>query len=196
MVEELLDDSKFILLPAALVTQLRLVSGRLGSSVSRYAEEALDQALRVDEMGSNLKEAVDIYRLVTVQRGAGGISVNRANLDELLKKLHGKRGDEVSRLWYESGAWYGAYLQTKFNGENIFDFLEKDLLLNWNLDEVVVKQEDVLVSVRCTSFGMSTTLTELLVQYLGGLMSELGYSENERDVLRGLVLIKFLRKLG
>lgn len=195
MVEELLDDKKFIVVPAEIANRLRIVSGRLGSSAVSYAEAVFTQAFRVDEMGSNLEEAVDTYRLVTVQRGAGSICVNRARLKELVERLYLEDAEELSGIWYESGRWYGAYLLTKLNGEDVFSFLEKDLLVMWNLDETEIRQEDVIVSVRCTSFGMSRELTELLVHYLVGLMEELGYGENDREVLRGLVLMKFLKKL-
>ena len=195
MVEELLDDKKFIVVPAEIANRLRIVSGRLGSSAVSYAEAVFTQAFRVDEMGSNLEEAVDTYRLVTVQRGAGSICVNRARLKELVERLYLEDAEELSGIWYESGRWYGAYLLTKLNGEDVFSFLEKDLLVMWNLDETEIRQEDVIVSIRCTSFGMSRELTELLVHYLVGLMEELGYGENDREVLRGLVLMKFLKKL-
>jgi hypothetical protein len=195
VVEELLDDKKFIVVPAETANRLRLVSGRLGSSAVSYAEEVFNQAFRVDEMGSSLEEAVDTYRLVTVQRGAGSIFVNRARFKDLVERLYLEDPEELSGIWYESGRWYGAYLLTKLNGEDIFGFLEKDLLVTWNLDEAEIKQQDVLVSMRCTSFGMSRELTDLLVHYLVGLMEELGYSENDRDVLRGLVIMKFLKKM-
>jgi len=195
VVEELLDDKKFIVVPAEIANQLRIVSGRLGSSAVSYAEDVFTQAFRVDEMGSNLEEAVDTYRLVTVQRGAGSICVNRARLKELVERLYLEDAEELSGIWYESGRWYGAYLLTKLNGEDVFGFLEKDLLVMWNLDETEIRREDVIVSIRCTSFGMSRELTDLLVHYLVGLMEELGYSENDREVLRGLVMMKFLKKL-
>jgi len=159
VVEELLDDKKFIVVPAAIANRLRIVSGRLGSSAVSYAEEVFTQSFRVDEMGSSLEEAVDTYRLVTVQRGAGSIFVNRARFKELIERLYLEDAEELSSIWYESGKWYGAYLLTKLNGEGIFGFLEKDLLVTWNLDEAEIRLEDVIVSIRCTSFGMSRELT-------------------------------------
>jgi hypothetical protein len=195
VVEELLDDTKFIVVPAAVANRVRLVSGRLGSSVTNYATEVFNQAFRVDEMGSGLEEAVDMYRLVTVQRGAGSIQVNRSSFKELVERLYGEDAEELASIWFESGRWYGAYLLTKLNGEDVFGFLEKDLLVSWNLDEAEVREEDFLVSIRCTSFGMSMELTDLLVNYLVGFMEEFGYVENDREVLRGLVLMKFLKKM-
>ncbi len=195
MVEEFLDDTKFIVVPSAVANRVRLVSGRLGSSVTNYAIEVFSQAFRVDEMGSGLEEAVDMYRLVTVQRGAGSIQVNRSSFKDLVERLYREDAEELTGIWYESGRWYGAYLPTKLNGEDVFGFLEKDLLVSWNLDEAEILEEDFLVSVRCTSFGMSMELTDLLVHYLVGFMEEIGYVENDREVLRGLVMMKFLRKM-
>ncbi|MCW4049832.1 MAG: hypothetical protein NWE89_08860 [Candidatus Bathyarchaeota archaeon] len=195
MVEELLDDKKFIVVPKRLADRVKLVSGRLGGSVTDYAIEVFTQALRVDEMGSNLKEAVDVYHLVTVQQGAGKINVTKANMGEILSKLSSDKEGVLSQIWYESGKWYGAYLSVKLKDEDILGFLETDLLLTWNLDEVEIRKQDLMVTIRCTSFTMSMELTDLLVNYLVGLMEELGFIENERDVLRGLVTLKFLGQL-
>jgi len=195
VVEELLDDKKFIVVPAAVANRVRLVSGRLGSSVTDYAVDVFNQAFRVDEMGSGLEEAVDMYHLVTVHRGAGCIQVNRSRFKDLVERLYLDDAEELAGIWHESGRWYGAYLLAKLNGGDVLGFLEKDLLVSWNLDEAEIKQQDFLVSVRCTSFGMSMELTELLVNYLVGLMDEIGYIENDREVLRGLVLMKFLKKM-
>lgn len=195
MVEEFLDDTKFIIVPRQLADQLRALTARLGLSVSDFTVEALTQAMRAQELGSDLGEAVELYRLSGVQRGAGNIQVTRTVLKEILGKLYGSDGDELLGLWHEHGKWYGAYLKARLSRDQVLGFLERDLLVTWNLDEAEVAQRDLMVSVRCVSFGMSEEFTELLVSYVVGVMEELGFAENERDVLRGLVSLKFLGKL-
>jgi hypothetical protein len=195
MVEELLDDTKFIVVPRQLADQLRVLTARLGYSVTDFAVEALTQAMRVQELGSDLKEAVDMYRLTDIQKGAGNIQVTQTVFKEVLKRLYESDGDELHRLWYDYGKWYGAYLKARLGRDQVLGFIEKDLLMTWNLDEAKVVQEDLMVSVRCVSFGMSEEFTELMVSYIGGIMEELGFAENERDTLRGLVFMKFLGKL-
>jgi len=196
MVEELLDSTKFIVVPGAFADQLRQLSARLGVSVTDFSVEALTQAMRAQEMGADLKEAVDLYQLSSVQRGAGGIQVTRAVFKELLRKLYTDDREELLRLWFDQGRWYGAYLKAKIGKDQLLGFLERDLLVSWNLDESEIRQQDLMVSIRCVSFGMSAEFTDLLVSYICGLMGELGFSENERDVLRGLVSMKFLGKLN
>jgi len=195
MVEEFLDDTKFIIVPRQLADQLRALTARLGLSVSDFAVEALTQAMRAQELGSDLGEAVDLHRLSGVQRGAGNIQVTRTVLKEIIGKLYESDGDGLRGLWHEHGKWYGAYMKARLGREDVLGFLERDLLVTWNLDEAEVVQQDLMVSVRCVSFGMSEEFTELLVNYVVGVMEELGFAENERDILRGLVSLKFLGKL-
>jgi hypothetical protein len=195
MVEELLDDRKFIMVPKLMADRLKLTANRLGTSVTDYAYEALNQALRINDMGSNLKEAVDLFYLVSVQRGAGNLSITRNNFKEIIEQLNEDKKIELTNIWRESGKWYGAYLKAKLQDDDLFSFLEKDLQVAWNLDEVEISQQDLMVSVRCTSFGMSKELTDLLVSFLVGLMDEINFTETDRDILRGLIVLKFLGKL-
>ena len=71
MVEELLDDNKLIPVPRLLADQVRLVTGRLGTNISSFTKIALEQALRAEQLNSDLEEAVDMYHMNLVQRGAG-----------------------------------------------------------------------------------------------------------------------------
>ncbi|MCJ7731917.1 hypothetical protein MUP51_06340, partial [Candidatus Bathyarchaeota archaeon] len=100
MVEELLDDTKLIPVSKPLANQLRLLAGRLGVNVSSITEEALEQVLRADELGSSLKDAVDILHMAQVHRGAGLINFQRAGLKDLIKRLYTEDPEALSQLWY------------------------------------------------------------------------------------------------
>jgi plasmid stability protein len=195
MVEELLDDRKFIMVPKDLADQLKITAARLGTSVTDFAFEALTQALRIENLGSDLKDAVDLFQLVSMQRGAGSLSISRGNFKEIIEQLNEAQKTEQLNIWKESGRWYGAYLKAKLHLDDLFPFLQRDLEVSWNLDEVDIQQQDLMVVIRCTSFCMSKELTDLLVSFVMGLMDELGFSETDRDVLRGLAILKFLGKL-
>ena len=195
MVEELLDDKKLIPIPKPLSNQLKLLAGRMGVSVPSITEDALEQVLRVDELGSNLKDAVDLLHMAQVHRGAGLINIQRAGFKDLIKQLYMEDSESLLKLWYSSGRWYAAYLSNRLNGE-LFDFFRRDLFVSWNLDESEINVEDVVVNVRLTSFGMSSEFTELLVLYTKGFFEELGYVGSEEDVLPGLISLKLIKKLS
>ncbi|RLD92241.1 MAG: hypothetical protein DRI93_06895 [Aquificota bacterium] len=195
MVEELLSDTKLIPVPKALADQIRHQAARLGLSVSAITAESLRNFLKAHQLGATLGEAVDLVRLSQVHRGAGHLALQRAGFKDLVKTLYAEDPSTLRRLWRQSGRWYAAYLSSKL-GEDLLGFLEKDLLLTWNLDESQVEVEDLAVRVRLVSFDMSEVLTELLVVYTKGFFEELGYACESEDVLPGLVYMEFLRKQG
>ena len=195
MVEELLDDKKLIPVPRPLADQLRLVTGRLGTNVSSFTANALKQALRAEQLGSGLKEAVDLYQMNKIQRGAGMIFFQRTGLMDLLSNLVIEDREKLLETWYSSGRWYAAFLSARLD-QDILEFLEKELLISWNLDESEIITKDVMVYVRLTSFGMSAQFTDLLVVYTKGIFDELGYAVSEQDVLPGLISINFLKQIN
>jgi hypothetical protein len=97
-------------------------------------------------------------------------------------------------LWGETGRWYGQYLKRRLSGSDLLAFLRSDLPVSWNLDECEIVDGDD-VKVRFVGFDMSEEFTELLLIYLKELMGSLGFIEVERDSVRGMATIKYL-KLG
>ena len=193
MVESLFDNTKLIPVPEKIVDELTRIANRRGVSISVYAAEVFQEALRAETLGAELKEALDLWKLINVHKNAGNLNIPRSNFGDLIK-LHINNDLDLKEIWFDSGRWYGAFCSTQLEDDNLFRFLEKDLLLSWNLDEVEIKDEDHIVFVRCASFSISEELTNLLVEYLLGVFHELGYNETEKDILRGLVQLRFVQK--
>lgn len=191
MIRGVPEDTKLIVVPTRLVDQLRAVAERQGVSLSSYTTEALEQALRTAGLGASLQEAVDLYQLMEVQRGAGAVHIPRSSLDRLIGELYPTSGEELRRIWYESGRWYGEYLRTKLKDDDVLGFFEKALLVSWNLDEVEIRNDDGTVTLRYTSFTMSLESTELLVSFVSGAMHSIGFEEIDRDYLRGMATLRY-----
>ena len=188
------DDTKLLVLPGDLVDRLKEVSAKRGTSLSGFAAEVLEVALRAEKLGAPLDDAVDAYRMVEFQRGAGAMMVPRSSLSHIVDGLEAGHADELRALWAEAGHWYGRYIVSKLPGEEVFPFLAKDLASSWNLDEVEIRGgEDALF--RFTCFMMSESFTELLLSYVSGLMEALGFREVERDHLRGMATVKYAKAL-
>jgi len=183
-------DHKLIFLPEKLVERLNNIAIRKGVSLTSFAAEALQQSLRADELGVTLDETVDTYRLQRVQRGSGAVQIPRSRLTSVVRKLIRDDKGELLAAWYEAGRWYGEYLYTLL-GEEAVDFLEKDLLVSWNLDEVEVKNDEITVDLRIASFAIPLELTELLISYVKGVMTSLGYEIYKEECLRGLATLNF-----
>jgi hypothetical protein len=185
-------DHKLISLPEKLVDRLHAIAVRKGVSVTNLAAEALEQSVRAEEMGITLNEAVDTHRLLQVQRGSGAVQIPRSRLTSVVRELLQGDQEELLTAWGEAGRWYGEYLHALLGGEAV-DFLEKDLLVSWNLDEVEVRNEEITVDIRIASFVIPLELTELLTSYVKGVMDALGYEIHEEECLRGLAALRFRR---
>ena len=183
-------DHKLIFLPEKLVERLNTIAVRKGVSLTSFAAEALEQSLRADEMGVTLDETVDTYRLQRIQRGSGAVQIPRSRLTSVVRELARDDKGELLAAWCEAGRWYGEYLHALL-GEEAVDFLEEDLLVSWNLDEVDVRNDEVTVDLRFASFVIPLELTELLTSYVKGVMDSLGYEIYEEDCLRGLATLRF-----
>ena len=186
------EDTKLLMLPSELVDRLKDISNRKGTSLSGYAIEVLEEALRAEALGAPLGEAVEAYRMGEIHRGAGAMVVPRSSLGQLVDDLKNGRDEDLPSLWEEAGRWYGQYLTSKLRGDEVIPFLRRDLLASWNLDEVEIIDGDE-AQLRFAGFGMSEEFTNILLSYVHGLMESLGYQEIEKDGLRGMATIKYIQ---
>ncbi len=183
---------KLIPLPEELIKKLQQAASKKGLSVSTYSEEQLEEALIAENNGVPLNEAVESYRLLRIQLASGQIQIPRQKLDEIVQQLYSKNKDKTISDWFETGRWYGEYLRTLF-GENAIDIIGGILKISWNLNEVEIQSDDMSVEMRLVSFILSQEMTELLVTYVNGLMSSLGYKKNKAEYIRGLAKLGYQR---
>ena len=186
------DDTKLLMLPSDLVDRLKEVSNKRGTSLSGYAMEVFEEALKADKLGASLGDAVDAFRMKEIHRGAGAVIVPRRGLGQIMKSLGNEHAEDIVKLWDEAGRWYGKYLLGKLSSDDVLAFLRQDLLTSWNLDEVEFTDGDH-PALRFTGFMMSEEFTGMLLSYVHGVMDSLGYKEIERDSLRGMATIRYLR---
>lgn len=190
------ESTKLIVVPSSLVERLKTVATMQGIPLSKYIAEAMEETLRADGMGISLSEAVDLYHLMQVQRGASPVFLPRSSFEHLIRALYPAKEEELKKIWFESGRWYGEYLRTKLKDDNVVNFFEKALLISWDLDEVEIKNDNGGITLRCTSFTMSLESTDLLIRYISGVMSSFGYAEKNKDYLRGMATIKYEAEPG
>ena len=185
-------DYKLLSLPEELVDRLQRAASRRGLSLTAYSSENLEEALRAEDYGVPLDEAVESYRILRVQLAAGAIQVPRQSLNKVVKALFSADKDATLSDWAEAGKWYGEYLRTLF-GDGAIEVLGGALKVSWNLDEVEMRHEEMKAELRFASFALSEDVTELLVSYIDGVMGSLGYERREGEFIRGLAKLSFER---
>jgi hypothetical protein len=185
-------DFKLLSLPEELVDRLQRAASKKGLSLTAYSAENLEEALRAEDNGVPLNEAVESYRILRVQLAAGAIQVPRRSLDAVVKVLFSADKETALSDWAEAGKWYGEYLRTLF-GEGAIEMVGGVLKVSWNLDEVEMRREEMKAELRFASFALSEDVTELLVSYIAGVMGSLGYERRGGEFVRGLAKLSFER---
>ena len=191
MVSKAPEDSKLIFLPEELVDKMKQLAIRKGTSLSAYATEAIEQALRVEKMQGTVREAIDIFHYYQVSKASGAIQIPRLKFNEIIETGNLEKS---AKSWYEAGKWYGEYLKTRL-GDEAISFFKEDLLISWNLDEVNLVHDDMYAELSIVSFKLTEELTELLLNYVTGVMESFGFNKTHNESLRGLVNIKFRRNI-
>ena len=188
-------EKKLIRVPSDIVAKLNEAANKAGKSFYDYTSELLEQALRCNEFGRPLKEIMDFFELMTLQRNAGLIITFSDLLNYLISLLYPKQERELHEKWYEAGVWYGTYLQVKFRNRNILDVFAKILSESWwELNEVNLAKEREGFTLRCVSFTLSLERTKLLTSFLEGVINSIGYEVLEKDCIRGMIILHFAEK--
>ena len=193
MTKKLPEDTKLLVLPSKLIDRLKDISSKKGLSLSSYAINTFDEAVRAESFSTNLRDIVEAYRLREIQQEAGAMIIPRSILSQLVGNSDDVRARQRD-LWGEAGRWYGQYLKRRIAEKDLLNFIRNDLITSWNLDECEISDGDE-AKLRFVGFDMSNEFTELLLFYLKELMSSIGFEEVESDSVRGMATIKYL-KLG
>jgi hypothetical protein len=181
---------KLVYVSEDLIEKAARVSRDEGVSLPKLIEGALEEAVKVNELGYSSKQMANFFNVLQTQRVLGGLFVPSGVLDYLIEKVGRNDDVQLQSLWYESGTWNGKYLKEKFSDpvEAFRNFLE---LSRWDLNEVDVKNNGNSVKVRCISTIMSIEGTKLLSKFIEGIMNGIGYGTIHVDFLKGMIILEF-----
>jgi len=180
---------KLVYISEDLLDKASKVSRAEGVSLSKLVEGALNEAVKVNELGYSSKQMADFFNVIQTHRVLGGSFVPSDVLDFMIKQCI--KGDlaALEALWYDTGRWNGCYLKEKF--PNPVDAFHSFLVLTrWDLNEVDVKSIGNDVRVRCISTVMDIGATKMLAKYVEGVMNGLDFKTERVDVLKGMIILK------
>lgn len=183
-------EKKLVYVPEDVVEEVAEVSRRRGETISRFVEDVLRQAVKVDRAGFDIKRFADFFEVLQASRVLGGVFVPLEVLDHLLKKSSGGERRGLLAKWCESGVWHGKYLKERFDDPvyALKVFLEA---CRWDLNEVEVKRDSDNVKVVCVSSVLTLEGTEILAEFVAGAMQGIGFKLVRKDVMRGLLVLDF-----
>ena len=180
---------KLVSVSEDILEEATKLSRSRGASVSKFFEESLTQAVRVNGVGADLKQVADFFEIVQAHKVLGGIFVPANALDYLVEVACKENKAELQDKWFESGNWTGKYLKEKFADpiEALRNFL---VYSRWDLNEVEVKLVGNSARVRCISTVLSADGTDLLCRFIEGILAGMGYKTSKLDCIKGMIIIE------
>jgi len=175
-----------------LVDKVYDIAKEEGKMPYEFINDILYQSVRAHKLGKNLKQIVDEYELIETEKGSGSVIVSSDILYYMIRKLYSTDLEEIKRMYYERGEWYGNYLSAKFFGsgasdepiEAVVQMLRFSL---WDASSLEYKRKGEEISLSCIAPHLSKEGTELLASYIKGVFSALGFSSDQEELSRGIV---------
>jgi hypothetical protein len=175
-----------------LVDQVNEIANRRGLTLYAITNEALEQVVKLDEMGSRLGDVVRDYEIFKAAKDAGFVLIPESLLYETMEKAYNESKGWMMKKWIEIGEWCGKYYSVK-NPEDKFERLKEDVCrFFWNTREFnIVQNGNGEVLVRCMSPRFQESYAVFLGEFLDGAFGTMGYKCTQKDVSKGFVQLKF-----
>ncbi|MCX8178152.1 MAG: hypothetical protein N3F10_07690 [Candidatus Bathyarchaeota archaeon] len=187
-------ETKLVKVYEDLVAKLNEEANKRGVAFFDFINEILAQAVRVLDMGSTIREVVDFYEAMMVQREAGLAMIPFEALDRIVEKFYRGERETLEGLWHDAGVWYGKYLSFRVKDESPFDVFIRSLsFMGWGIKEVTCQKSEDKIGLKCFSLTLSRENTKLLLKFVEGVMNALGYEMADSQCLRGVIEAEFKR---
>lgn len=182
-------EKKLLVVRSDILEKLSEVARKENKTLFALTNEILQDALKASEMKTSIREIVEFYRLMKIQKESGSVIVPINLLLSSLKKLNNKA--EILKEWNSAGEWYGKYLIAKF--ENPLEVLQSLLSASfWHLSEIKIDMKtDSKIVISIIAPNVDQLFVELTVEYLIGLMHALNFYNTRNDIVHGIAILEF-----
>jgi len=178
---------KLVYISEGILDEVAEISKKKGESITKYIEDLLEQAVRIDRLGFRSEELADLLEVIHVLRVLGA---NFVPLDVANPSIENESEAVLAEKWYESGRLYGRYIRERFKDPvGVLNMMLR--VIRWDLNEVAAVQDGQSVTVRCVSTSLTRVGASFLSKFIEGAMHGIGYSTISRDAMRGMVIISF-----
>ena len=177
-----------------LANKVAELASRRGLTVRQTVNDILEQALRVEEAGINLKEVVEERWMLEKAQEVGFTFVPEHLLYQVVDAAYSEGGKRLADMWREVGHWYGKYFSAKTD-KPLEAFEEAMGLLTFGASGFSLeRQKDDRLAVTCVSERFTEGFTEVFSLFVEGVLDVLGYEVSDREVSKGVMKLKLARR--
>jgi len=188
-------EKKLLAVQGDLAQRIIEIANRKGMTVYSFTNEILQQAIKAEGMGKSLEDIVERFRLLEIERDSGAVFAATDALLYMVERLYQQERERLLEKWYESGRWYGKYLQIKINDGEPLNTLEKFLeACSPKSCEIRILREGDKLTLNRLSPNESLEYTEAFSKFLEGVIHSFEYETKRNDISKGLIVLEFERK--
>ncbi|MCS7097907.1 MAG: hypothetical protein NZ922_02885 [Candidatus Methanomethyliaceae archaeon] len=186
-------EKKLLVVRSDILEKLSEVARKENKTLFALTNEILQDALKASEMKTTIREIVDFYRLMKIQKESGSMVIPMNLLLSSLKKSNDKM--KILKEWNDAGEWYGKYLIAKF--DNPLEILPSLLSTSfWHVSEVKINRKtNDRIAISIIAPNVDQLLIEVTVEYLIGIMRALDFYNIKNDILHGIAILEFSKEL-
>jgi len=170
------------------------IAKRKGYSLYDTVNEIFGLTIKAEDSGVSLSKAIEERELLKKAKEVGFILGLETLWYDMADLAYKKSKRKTLKRWFEAGVWLAKRYATR-DAENSFEVFRKDLeTFTWNIPEFVIESAEGTVSVRVISPRFSESYTVLFEAFLEGALKTFGYKIENREVARGNIRLKAVRK--
>jgi hypothetical protein len=177
-----------------LADQMSAIAAQRGLTLFSLVNELLEVAIKVDDMGISLKEAIDAYELTREAQDASFTLVLESLLYETSDLAYEKANVETLKIWFDAGVWVAKRYIVQGAKDPLGAYERELKVFGWNISNFTLDRSGQKVSIRLLSPRFSKNFTVLFNGYLMGILKGSGYEVTFNEVGRGNIRLEATSK--
>lgn len=177
-----------------LVNKISEVANNKGFTLFGTINDVLELAIRAENIGVSLNEAVAESELIKAAKDASFTLVLENLWYEIVELAYEKAKKKAFKIWFEAGVWMAKRYGTR-GIKDTFAALERDLkAFTWNASEFNIEKMRNTVSIRVLSPRFSESYTVLFNRFLEGILETYGYTTTYKAIGRGNIRLEAAKR--
>lgn len=177
-----------------LVNRLLSIAKQQGRSLYGLVNEIFELVIRAEDLGVNLQKAFEERWILKKARKDGFILVPEGLWYEMAEIAYQNSKDETLKRWFEAGVWLAKRYMEVESEEPLEAFKRSLKAYSWNMEEMLIEEENEKISIRIISPRMPETYAKLYSTFIEGALNTFGYKIAKKEVSFGNIRLEAVGK--
>jgi len=177
-----------------LANRLSIIAKNHGYTLYGLVNEILELAIQAEDLGIPLRKILEESWILKSAKKDGFILGLETLWYDMAEVAYEKAREESIKKWFEAGVWLAKRYVTA-EMEKPFEAFKRSLeAYTWNVPELIIEEEEKMVSIRMISPRFPESYAVLYSAFLEGALETFGYEISSKEASRGMIKLKAVGK--